>query len=516
MVELPEVAQALLDPRVYPEKPGRIDMLQTQMSFIFLTGSYAYKVKKAVNLGYLDYTALEQRRHFCEQEVKLNRRLCPESYLGVIPITRDQSGVSLSGRGETVDYAVKMRQLPADRMMDFLLDRDRVSPEMVRQVARKLSDFHSRAASGPAIGAFGKIEAVSLNTDENFSQTEKYIGRTITAGRYRRIKDYTGGMLRDKAGLFDERVAGGRIRDCHGDLHSAHICFTDGVCIYDCIEFNDRFRYADVASEIAFLAMDLDHYGRADLSRSFVDAYIRASGDVSLKELLKFYKCYRAYVRGKVACFKFDDPYISAEEREQALEIARSYFNLADSYSRHRPLLFITVGLVGSGKSTLARALAKRAGLTVISSDVIRKQLAAVPADEHRFEAMETGIYSADFSRRTYDELFAVARKILSQGDPVILDASFIKAEERQKALRVAGEAGADFYLLECILDEDNTRRRLLQRLQEVSVSDGRWEIYTLQKPKFQPVTEIPPDRHFVIDSAGPLGEQITRILDSI
>jgi len=271
-----------------------------------------------------------------------------------------------------------------------------------------------------------------------------------------------------------------------------------------------------VASEIAFLAMDLDHYGRADLSREFTEAYTGFSRDSQIPELLKFYKCYRAYVRGKVGSFKYDDPYISEAERQQTLETARTYFDLAESYSRSRPVLFITVGLVGSGKSTLSRALAKRLGLTAFSSDVVRKQLASIPASERHFEEMEAGIYSAEFSRRTYDKLFSEAAKVLGQGDPVILDASFIKLEERQKAQKLAAETGADFYILECTLDEENTRQRLAERVRHGSVSDGRWEIYAPQKKKFDPVTEVPPGRHFVIDTARPLGEQITRIIGSI
>ena len=245
-----------------------------------------------------------------------------------------------------------------------------------------------------------KIEATRLNAGENFAQAEKYIGVAVTPVQYQRIKDYTQGMLKVKAGLFEQRVSDGRIRDGRGDLYAQHICFCDGICIFDCIEFNDRFRYSDVAAEVAFLAMDLDHYGRADLSHHFVDAYIAKGGDTQIGELLKFYKCYRAYVRGKVECFNLDDPYIPAREKDGALEAARSYFDLAGSYTRSRPLLLITVGLVGSGKTTLARALARRLGLTVISSDILRKRLASVPLTEHRFEEMESGIIPLIFRGR--------------------------------------------------------------------------------------------------------------------
>ncbi|MBI2830571.1 MAG: AAA family ATPase, partial [Chloroflexi bacterium] len=304
--------------------------------------------------------------------------------------------------------------------------------------------------------------------------------------------------------------------DCHGDLHAAHICFTDGICIYDCIEFNDRFRYCDVASEVAFLAMDLDHYGRADLSRRFINAYIEGSQDKELKDLLSFYKCYRAYVRGKVESFKLDDPYISAEEKQRVMEIAGSYFDLADAYIRNKPTLFITVGLVGTGKSTVTQALAKRLGLVYVSSDITRKQLAGVPVTEHRFEDFSGGIYTPEFTRRTYDTMFDKANEVLRDGGSVILDASFLKAAEREKARALAVETGANFFIVECTLDEGAIRQRLAERLKQITTSDGRWEIYTRQQAQFEPVLEVPPSNHVIINTSksadGLAGEILARI----
>jgi len=512
---LPELVKALLKPEAYPEKPGKIELVQTQMSFVFLTKEFVYKVKKAVDLGYLDYTTLDKRNFYCQKELELNRRLCPEAYLGVVPITQDRGAIRIGGRGEAIEYAVRMRRLPQKAMMDVLLANDGVSVEMITGVAQKLAAFHQKAETNAEISAFGEIKAVTRNTDENFDQTEKYIGRTISKDNYQRIKNYTNSFVGENAPLFNKRIKEGRIRDCHGDLHAAHICFADDICIYDCIEFNDRFRYCDVASEMAFLAMDLDHYGRADLSRSLVNAYVDESGDKELLELLGFYKGYRAYVRGKVESFKLDDPYISKGEKEKTLEVAASYFDLARAYTRLKPVLFITVGLVGTGKSTLAKALAGRLGLAVISSDITRKQLTGVPLTEHRFEGFDGGIYSAELSRRTYDKLFSGAGDILSDGGSVVLDASFIRAEERLKAKRLAQEAGADFFIIECTLDEKNIKRRLEGRLKEGTVSDGRWEVYKPQKKAFDPVKESP-QRHAIVDTSRPLGENIKRILDKI
>jgi aminoglycoside phosphotransferase family enzyme len=309
------------------------------MSFIFLTGEYVYKIKKPVNLGYLDYTTLEKRHFFCHQELELNRRLCPDAYLAVVPITMSLRGakrrsnlIRIEGQGKAIEYAVKMKQLPRDRMMDVLLPRGQVTLEMVARVAEKLVGFHQKAETNQKIAAFGGLDVIRRNTDENFAQTEKYVGLTIFRAKYERIKGYTDDFIEGNASLFDKRVSEGKIRDCHGDLHAAHVCFTDDVCIYDCIEFNDRFRYSDVASEVAFLAMDLDRYQQAGLSRHLVNTYVELGHDDGLLKLLDFYKCYRAYVRGKVESFKLDDPYIPEEEKAKVLTAAQGYFQLAESY----------------------------------------------------------------------------------------------------------------------------------------------------------------------------------------
>lgn len=327
-----DISRALLSPEAYPHRPERIEVLQTQMSLLFLTGDYVYKVKKSVDLGYLDYTTLEKRHHFCRQELELNRRLCPHAYLAVVPIVERGGKLYVEGQGRIVEYAVKMRQLPSERMMDVLLLQGKVTREMVVRVAERLESFHRQAETNSHIAAFGELVVVRQNWEENFLQTERYIGISIPRARYQRIKSYTDRFTQENAALFDRRVREGKIRDCHGDIHAAHICFLNGVCIYDCIEFNERFRYCDVASELAFLAMDLDHYQQSGLSRHLVDAYVKLSGDGEVLSLLNFYKCYRAYVRGKVESFKLDDPLIPEADKVRALEKAQGYFALAESY----------------------------------------------------------------------------------------------------------------------------------------------------------------------------------------
>ncbi len=332
MPELTALVEALKDPGAYPHKPKAIELVQTQISFVFLAGDYVYKIKKPVDFGFLDFTTLEKRFFYCNQEVVLNRRLCPRVYLGVVPITLKGKNFRVESKGRAVEYAVKMLPLPCQRMMDRMLQRDEVTPKMLEKVAGTLADFHRQAELSEDLAKTGGIETIARNSEENFTQVESYVNQTVTRAQYDRIKHYNDSFLKKNAALFAKRVKEGRIRDCHGDLHAAHICFVDGLCIYDCIEFNDRFRYIDVASEVAFLAMDLDFHRHPELAKHFVEAYVKASGDSELLQLLDFYKCYRACVRGKVEGFKLNDPHISRDQKTQILNTARRYFELAESY----------------------------------------------------------------------------------------------------------------------------------------------------------------------------------------
>jgi hypothetical protein len=332
MPELAALVKALSNPKAYPHNPKSVELVQTQISFVFIAGDYVYKVKKPVNFGFLDFTTLEKRRFYCDQEVVLNKRLCANIYVGVVSITKKGKGFLVEGTGKEVEYAVKMRPLPYQRMMDRMLQRDQVTPQMVEMVAKRLAEFHRKAEISEELANIGGLDTVARNAEENFSQVSSYVNQTIAKEQYERIKNYTHSFLKKNAAFFAKRVKDGRIRDCHGDLHAAHICFIDGLCIFDCIEFNDRFRYIDVASEVAFLAMDLDFHRRPELSKHFADAYAKASGDKELLQLLDFYKCYRAYVRGKVEGFQLDDPHISQDQKAKKLAVARRYFELAEAY----------------------------------------------------------------------------------------------------------------------------------------------------------------------------------------
>ncbi len=484
------------------------------MSFFFLTGEYAYKIKKPVNFGFLDFSTLEKRRFYCYEEVRLNKRLAPEIYLGVVEITQDKERFFVNGEGKVVEYAVKMHQFPSDLTLDKLLPQGKVIPEMLEKVAEVLNNFHKTSETNEEISSYGKLEIVKTNTDENFDQTEEYIDITISRRQFEHIKAYTNIFLAKNASLFEKRAEEGRIRDCHGDLHSAHICFGDRISIFDCIEFNKRFRYCDVANEIAFLAMDLDYHGYPELSDHFVNTYVRLSKDRELLQLLNFYKCYRAYVRGKVEGFKLNDPHISEAEKRKTLEVAKRYFELAHSYTPlQNPAIFITTGLIGSGKTTLSRGVGSELGISIISSDIVRKKLAQIEPTERRFENFDKGIYSPEFSEKTYNHMFEEAREILKEGHSVILDASFRKKLERQRARELAEKMEANFFVLECICSEKEIKNRLSHRFEKESVSDGRMEIFDEIKEDFKEINEVPSQNHIIINTSGSVEEAVSQVL---
>ena len=328
-----QVVDALLTPEAYPEPTRKIELIQTHISFVFLTSRFVYKVKKAVNFGFLDFSTLAKRRSFCQKELEVNRRLCPEIYLKVVPINKSET-IKIEGNGETIEYALKMRRLPEDAIMTRLLSEHKVDNKTIDKLSETIATFHLNAKTSSEINEFGSLKTITLNWDENFAQTKKYVGQTITDEEYQCLKRKVNKFMVANEQLFESRIKSGKIRDCHGDLHSGNIFITDKICIFDAIEFNDRFRYSDVASDVAFLAMDLDSKERRDLSDYLIERYIAGSKDLTLTSVLDFYKCYRAYVRGKVISFRIDDPDIDPKEKETDIADAHAYFRLAAEYAR--------------------------------------------------------------------------------------------------------------------------------------------------------------------------------------
>lgn len=479
--------ETLLQPDRYPDATSSVRHLQTHISQLFLTDSYVYKLKKPVDFGFLDFTTLDKRRHFCHEELRLNRRLSPDVYLGVVALYDDgNGGLCFDGDGEVVEYAVKMRRLPEERMMSRLLDQGAVAAADIEAIARVVAAFHSAAATDEHIASFGSLQTVRGNWLENLRQTVPYCGLTLSLADHQLIGDWALATLDNDGELFRQRVHDGFIRECDGDLHSENICLDGSVHIFDCIEFNEQFRCSDTAADVAFLAMDIENHGRRDLAELFVASYCQESGDSGLLAVLPFYLVNRAFIRGKVESFRLDDPLIPPAEKEAAADRARRFFRLARGYLLRRRLprsLILTCGLTGCGKSAFAAEFTFQLGIKHLQADRERKRLAGVP------ETMRgAAIYDSDWNRATYGRLAELAAQELATGRSVVVDATFRRRADRELFARVAAEQGVPLHIISFSCQDEVARQRLAARSATgADVSDGTWQVYQIQQREFEP-----------------------------
>jgi uncharacterized protein len=489
--------QQLKNPKTFDlTEESDLQILQTHISFVVLTDSYAYKIKKPVDFGFLDFSTLEKRKHFCEEELRLNSRLCPEIYESVVFFTETADGkyVEINGNGSVVDYAVKMKQFPQDNIMTHLLRKNLITKLYIDQLVDQLVSFYEESPSSEEITSYGSINAVKKNIDENFEQTQDKVGVTISKDQFEHIKQANNLFFNENSKLLNQRKNNGFIKSCHGDLHSGNIVlFHNSLCVFDCIEFNKRFRYIDVASDIGFLAMDLDIQNRPFLSSYLIHLYIKKSNDTSLLTVLNLYKSYRAYVRGKVLGFQLDDQHIDQKKKQEILHQISPYFELSSYYAslmniqmtQKHPIVFMMSGLTGTGKSTVAKKIAVDYNATIINTDVVRKETAGVDKFERHLDKPNTGMYSPKRVHQTYKNVIDYARDILKKQGNVVLDATFQKRTHRLMAKDLAEEFNALFIPVYCTCPESVAKRWLEERMKSKSVSDGRWEIYQNQKETF-------------------------------
>jgi aminoglycoside phosphotransferase family enzyme/predicted kinase len=487
------ILKSLLKPEAYPEPTTKVDMVQTHVSWIFLTDSHAYKIKKPVDFGFLNFTTIDRRRFYCNEEVKFNNRLCPGGiYEGVVELRQTPGGASFQGNGQVLDYAVKMKRLPAERMLDRLVDSNEVSEAEIRSVACVIAEFHHTTPTSPAVSEYGRLDRIRYNWNENFEQTIPFENTTLPAAEREFIKNWINTFTEQNRELFDKRIINGFIRECDGDIHLENICLVDGTTyIFDCIEFNERFRCCDTAADIAFLLMDLDFHNRRDLSEAVIATYHDTTGDSDMLALLDFYKIYRAFVRGKIESFHANDMGIDQQGRASATQKAIKYFRLARGYIERRklqPTLFITCGLMGCGKSTLADQLSFELGISCFSSDVVRKQMTGIAPSTPALVAFGKGIYSDQSNADTYAELLRLAEMELTKERSIVIDACFIHKHERFKFAGLAERHAARFVILHVSCSEPINRRRLTARLASGrSASDGRVELLIAQRQAFEP-----------------------------
>ena len=497
-------------------------LIETHISWVVIGPRDVYKLKKPVDFGFLDFTTLELRKDACEAEVELNRRLAPDVYRGVLPVTRDAGGRwVLGGEGEPVQWAVHMRRLPDADRADIRLRQGRLQAEDIERIALRLARFHEQARCDEHTASFGSRQAIEANVRENFAQTEDSITQHVTSDEAAEIEDWQLRFLEDNAALLEDRAAQGRVRDGHGDLRLEHVYIDEQgeIVIIDCIEFNERFRFADVASDLAFLAMDLSEHDHPALAERLVAAYARASNDYDLYSVLDFYQSYRAFVRAKVASLLAEDPGVDERTGRRASEQARRHYLLALASERRSvlpPMLIAVGGVIASGKSTVADRLAAQMGAPVVDADRTRKSMLGVAATQRVDSDAWTGAYDPAFTETVYEEVLRRAAVVLRSGRPVVVDASFRSRSFRARARAVAARAGVPFRFVECRVEPAVAKERLRERAKTASVSDGRLEIFDDFVAKWEPVLELPAGEHVLLDTQRPVEQSMQTLRELV
>jgi aminoglycoside phosphotransferase family enzyme/predicted kinase len=458
--------QALTEGAVYAHPTTEITVLQTHISWVVLTGPYAYKIKKPVNLGFVDFSTLAKRHFFCQEELRLNRRLAPQLYLEVVPISGTPERPRFGGTGGPIEYAVKMRQFSQDQLLSHLISEGKLQGAHIDRLAQEVSAFHARLEAAEPDSRLGTPEVIYQPVQENFQHLFETIDDLVRQAHVRELADW---CQRTFAALRADIVArkrDGFVRECHGDMHLGNMILLDGdVVIFDCLEFNDTLRWIDVASEVAFLVMDLTDRGRPDQAFRFLNGYLEATGDYGLLVLLPFYCTYRAMVRAKVAAIRLGQGELLPEEAEQGREEFGSYLDLAQRYTRPaRPRLWITHGVSGSGKTYSTQQLIEATGAIRLRSDVERKRLFGLASLERSAGQSGIDLYTPDATERTYARLAQHAARIIQAGFTVVVDATFLTRGQREVFRRLAAQLEVPFLILDFRAAAETLRRRVARR----------------------------------------------------
>jgi uncharacterized protein len=503
----PQTLIAFLEsPASYPHGPAEVRSLQTHISWVFIASPFVFKVKKPVNLGFLDFSSLQKRRYFCQREVELNRRLCAEVYLGIVPIYKTASGFSFNAEGEIAEYTVKMRELqhawPARRslseggFLSELLAKGLAGETEINRVISTLHRFYESETPSAEIEQWGTPEKLKISTDENFAQAEPFVAKTISSAAFEAIRHFTNRFYVANEKLFRKRIQQHRIRDCHGDLHLDHIHLTPkATTIFDCIEFNDRFRFIDIANDLAFLAMDFHFEGRCDLGSLLLRNAAHEFGDPGMLKVSNFYKCYRAFVRGKVESIQATEK--ETKNPQEHEKHAKRYFRLALNYAvaGSQPLVLAVMGRIGAGKTTVANQLARELDWPIFSSDHVRKMLAGVLLTKRTPPEQCDKVYSKQMTEQTYKKLLENGLAAPATHNGVVLDATFSSRATRNSVRDQCTKAGVHLQVVELDVDPSEIKRRLKARDRGAGeISDARLEDFGKLNAAYQRPSELAPD----------------------
>ncbi|MDF5706787.1 MAG: AAA family ATPase [Nostoc sp. S4] len=509
-VTLPALIKQMLQPGFYPHKVTEpIELIQTHISYVLLTGDYTYKLKKPVNFGFLDFSTLEKRQHFCQEELRLNQRGAGELYLEVLPITLAGEQYQLGGTTETVEYVLKMRQFPQDSLLSSLFEQGKLNETHLDDLGQVVAQYHAQAQTNDYIRGFGEVPNVRAAFDENYQQTEKYIGGPQTQVQFRETKEYTDKFFAERSELFASRIHNDYIRECHGDLHLKNIAlWHDKILLFDCIEFNELFRFVDVMYDVAFTVMDLEVGGRKDLGNVFLNTYIEQTGDWEGLQVLPLYLSRQAYVRAKVTSFLLDDASVPAKVKEQATKTATDYYKQAWEYTKPKQgQLIMMSGLSGSGKSTTARLLARQLGAIHLRSDAVRKHLGGIPL----WEKGGDNLYTPEMTQKTYTRLLSLGIILTNQGFSVILDAKYDKQHLRQEAIAQATKQQIPLQIIQCTAPLEVLQERLNNRTGDIA--DATADLLDSQLKQAEPFTEAEQSYVKILDTTQPQQAQLKAVV---
>jgi aminoglycoside phosphotransferase family enzyme/predicted kinase len=493
-----ELKNILEQPGFWPEA-GPVEAIETHISGVFLVGERAYKVKKPVDLGFVDFSTLEKRRHFCEEEIRLNRRLAPDLYLGVRTIADSSAGPVFEGEGSPIEYAVEMVRFDQEALMVHAEEEGRLTFDHMDQLAKLIADFHAECPIAAAEQPFGNPDYVCRPVEENFRHLlHEHIPDELQP-RLEKLRDWSRAEHQKLRESFAERKASGCVRECHGDMHLGNMILRDDtITVFDCIEFNDSFRWIDVSSEVAFCTMDLADRGQPQLAHHFLNAYLEVTGDYAGLTVLPYYLCYRAMVRAKVAWLRLQQHPGGAEEEQRLREELEEYIEMAERYAfQQTPQLIVMHGVSGTGKSYGAEQIVHELGAIRVRSDVERKRMA------ERQPVAE--LYSHEMSKRVYGRLHQFARTGLRAGFPMLLDATYLHKPYRSDALQVAREVAVPCHLLNLTASEATLRERIRRRAELANdASDADEQILELQLKTAEPLTAEEQDFAIQVDTEQP------------
>ncbi|RRC96956.1 hypothetical protein EHS89_19660 [Amphritea balenae] len=487
---LPVLISALLNPQSYPHPVSEIQVIETHISWVILTGEIAYKIKKPVDFGFLNFTSLESRKHYCYEELRLNQRLAPDIYQSVVAFCGSASEPELNGSGEPFEYAVQMRQFDDSLRLDRLLHKSALTSQHIDALSQQIAEFHLQVPHASADGAWGEPETIWQVVSDNFLHAAEHLDNLDDWMQLQQLAYQISQQFRSLTPKIVQRKQDGKIRECHGDLHLANTTLlNDQVRLFDCIEFNLEFRWIDTICDLAFLLMDLEANQQHRFSHRCLNRYLELTGDYDGTRLLNFYKGYRAMVRAKVALIGAQQDF---DEYHQYIQLALSYAN------KPSPVLFLMHGVSGSGKSYLSQQLLESTGSIRIRSDVERKRLHR----ELSLKGENLELYGHEMNAHTYNHLKGLTEKLLRAGESVIVDATFIRERTRSSYIKMAAQLNIEIRIISCQTDQPLLEQRLEQRqLEDIDPSDADINIMRQQQKSQQHLNNAEQQISYLIDT---------------